>query len=228
MEVPSLGTELEPQPQQSRIGVLSVTYIHHSSRQHWILNPLNKARDWTCILMDTRWVHSHWATMGAPPTFFSCLSSFLSYKLIMSGVHGLPCKQWNPSTQNLDRYIMYTWQLFLKWMPEKGHLPAVPAVAQWVKNLTAAVQIPGLAQYVKGSGIATSVAQVAAEAQIQSSGLRTSVCLGCGHKTKKKKKNLKMHLLSKNSSNLISSLKTLILPKLISFLCNSKTQLKRL
>ena len=27
--------------------------LHHSSWQHQILNPLNEARDWTCILMDT-------------------------------------------------------------------------------------------------------------------------------------------------------------------------------
>ena len=30
--------------------------LHCSSWQQWILNPLNEARDWTRILMDTRWV----------------------------------------------------------------------------------------------------------------------------------------------------------------------------
>ena len=39
----------------------------HSSRQHWILNPLNEARDWTCILMDTSWIRFHWATTRTPP-----------------------------------------------------------------------------------------------------------------------------------------------------------------
>ena len=29
---------------------------YHSSRQHWILNPLSEARDQACILMDTGWV----------------------------------------------------------------------------------------------------------------------------------------------------------------------------
>ena len=29
--------------------------LHHSSQQCWILNPLSKARDWTCVLMDTVW-----------------------------------------------------------------------------------------------------------------------------------------------------------------------------
>ena len=44
----------------------------------------------------------------------------------------------------------------------------IPAVAQWVKNLTAMaqvaaeaqVQFPSLAQWVKGSSIASSVAQI--------------------------------------------------------------------
>ena len=30
-----------------------VCNLHHNSLQHWILNPLGKARDQTCILMDT-------------------------------------------------------------------------------------------------------------------------------------------------------------------------------
>ena len=48
-------------------------------------------------------------------------------------------------------------------------------MAQWVKTLTAAARvcaevssIPGLAQYVKGSGVATAVAQITAAAWIQS------------------------------------------------------------
>ena len=32
--------------------------LHHSSRQHWILNPLSEARNWTCVLMDTSQVFS--------------------------------------------------------------------------------------------------------------------------------------------------------------------------
>ena len=43
--------------------------IHHSSPQCWILNSLSKARDWTCILMDTGHTsqfHYHWATTVTP------------------------------------------------------------------------------------------------------------------------------------------------------------------
>jgi len=33
--------------------------LHHGSQQRWILNPLSEARDRTCILMDTSWIHFH-------------------------------------------------------------------------------------------------------------------------------------------------------------------------
>ena len=32
---------------------------HYSSWQHWIPDPLSKARDRTCFLMDTSWIHFH-------------------------------------------------------------------------------------------------------------------------------------------------------------------------
>ena len=32
--------------------------LHHSWWQRWILNPLSDAKDWTCILRDTGWVHN--------------------------------------------------------------------------------------------------------------------------------------------------------------------------
>ena len=40
--------------------------LHLSSWQCQILNPLGRARDWTCILRDTSRVHFCWITMGAP------------------------------------------------------------------------------------------------------------------------------------------------------------------
>ena len=63
MEVPRLGVKSELQllayttatamPDQSLI-----CNLHHSSRQHWILNPLSEVRDQSHILMDTSWVHN--------------------------------------------------------------------------------------------------------------------------------------------------------------------------
>ena len=40
--------------------------LHHSSRQCLIPNPVSEARDRTCILMGTRWIHFLCATMGTP------------------------------------------------------------------------------------------------------------------------------------------------------------------
>ena len=37
-------------------GLWHICNLCCSSRQHWILNPLSEARDWTHVLMDARWV----------------------------------------------------------------------------------------------------------------------------------------------------------------------------
>ena len=60
MEVPRLRVTLELQlpayttATQDRINVCS---LHHSAWQCWLFNPLSKARDRTCLLMDTSLVH---------------------------------------------------------------------------------------------------------------------------------------------------------------------------
>ena len=58
MEVPSLGVESELQLRTYTTATATqdpshVCNLHHSSWQHWILNPLSEARDQTCILIDT-------------------------------------------------------------------------------------------------------------------------------------------------------------------------------
>jgi len=60
-----------PQPQQLRIQDSSVTYTtaHSNAR---ILYPLNKARDWTCILVDASQIHFCWAMTGTPFCFDYC------------------------------------------------------------------------------------------------------------------------------------------------------------
>ena len=52
----SCSRQPTPQPQQHGIQAMSATQ-HHSLWQHWILNPLSKARDRTCNLMVTNWIH---------------------------------------------------------------------------------------------------------------------------------------------------------------------------
>ena len=71
MEVPRLGAESElllpayttatatPDPSL-------VCDLYHSSQQHWILNPLSKAKDRTCNLMVPSQIHFHWAMTGTP------------------------------------------------------------------------------------------------------------------------------------------------------------------
>ena len=58
MEVPRLGVKLELQPlayarATATWDLSQVCNLHHGSRQHWILNPLSKARDQTRNLMHT-------------------------------------------------------------------------------------------------------------------------------------------------------------------------------
>ena len=43
-----------------------IYYLHHSSQQCWILNPLKEARDWTCLLMNAGQIRFRWAMMGTP------------------------------------------------------------------------------------------------------------------------------------------------------------------
>ena len=63
MEVPRLGAELELQSPAhitatAMPDLSHICNLYHSSQQHWILNPLSKARDQTCILIVTKFVSS--------------------------------------------------------------------------------------------------------------------------------------------------------------------------
>ena len=60
MEVPRLGVESELQLSvyATATATRDPSHIcdpHHSSQQHQMLNPLNKARERTHVLMDTGW-----------------------------------------------------------------------------------------------------------------------------------------------------------------------------
>ena len=61
MEIPRLGvkSELQPLAHTSATAMPDLSQVHdphHNSRQLWILNPLNEARDRTHSLMDTSWI----------------------------------------------------------------------------------------------------------------------------------------------------------------------------
>ena len=73
MEIPRLGVESEMQLPAYTTATATATPDPspvcdppHSSWQCQILNPLSKARDWTCVLMDASQIHFHWAMTGTP------------------------------------------------------------------------------------------------------------------------------------------------------------------
>ena len=78
-EFPRLGVRSELQlpvytTATAMPGLSRACDLHHSSRQHWILNPLSEAKDGSSILMDTSWVYYHWATTGIPrKVIFNCI-----------------------------------------------------------------------------------------------------------------------------------------------------------
>ena len=64
MEVPGLGVESELQLLAYTTALATPDLIcicDHSSWLRWIVNPLNEARDWTHILMDTSQVLNPWS-----------------------------------------------------------------------------------------------------------------------------------------------------------------------
>ena len=58
--------------------------LHHSSRQRQIFKPLSKARDRTCVFMDTSWVHYPWATTGTPRKILHVGTCFPALRVTMS------------------------------------------------------------------------------------------------------------------------------------------------
>ena len=73
MEVPMLGLQLELQLPAYATATTSdpsrICYLHHSSQQCLILNPLSKARDRTLNIMVPGQIRFHCATMGTPYLF---------------------------------------------------------------------------------------------------------------------------------------------------------------
>ena len=73
IEVPRLGvqSELHLPAYITATAMPDLNHIynlHHSSRQHWILNPLTErgqGLNGTCVLMDVSWIHFCWAMTGS-------------------------------------------------------------------------------------------------------------------------------------------------------------------
>ena len=93
MEVPRLGVKSElPLPTHTTATATwdrsHVCDLHHSSKQHWILNPLSEARDWSHNLMVPSQIRFCCPTTGTPVfSFFNSLISaliFISFLLILA------------------------------------------------------------------------------------------------------------------------------------------------
>ena len=83
MDIPCLGVELE----QQLPAYTTVTQCR-------IPDPLTGARGWACILVDTSWVHYHWAMSGTPV--------LLSWK-VPDSLTQLEVQKWD-SNQGLNRH----------------------------------------------------------------------------------------------------------------------------
>ena len=70
-----------------------VCNLHHSSQKCQILHPLSETRDRSHILMDTSWIHFHWAMMGTPSFFFF----FFFFNGCTCGIGKFPGQVSNPS-----------------------------------------------------------------------------------------------------------------------------------
>ena len=83
MEVPRLEVESELQllAYATATATRDLSHVYnHSSRQHWIPDPLIKARDRTRSLMDTSRVHFQCATTGTPfYNFFTLVYDMVLY-----------------------------------------------------------------------------------------------------------------------------------------------------
>ena len=81
MEVPRLGVNLELQlPAYTTATAMwdPATYAAYTTAQGnaGSLNPLSEARDGSCILMDTSWIHFRCTTEGTPQFVFMFVSLF--------------------------------------------------------------------------------------------------------------------------------------------------------
>ena len=71
----------QPVTQQGMIWAKSVP-----TPQHQILNPLSKARNRTCVLIDGSQIHFHWARTETATLFIFSVSSFSFFSLLKTNI----------------------------------------------------------------------------------------------------------------------------------------------
>ena len=124
---------------------MSTTYTT-AHRQHQILNPLSKARNQTWVFMDTNWVRCHCTMTGTPAARFLTKDSIslidrrlfwcsISYSLSFDKLHLFEkCVHF---FQIISYFIKVALKIYLLIFKSLRYLAGVPAVGQWIKDLTA-------------------------------------------------------------------------------------------
>ena len=87
MEVPRLGVQSELQQPAYTTATATqnlshVCDLHHSSRQHQILNRMREARGRTCNPMVSSWIHFHCATTRTPGVLYNKLDGMYIFKIL--------------------------------------------------------------------------------------------------------------------------------------------------
>ena len=95
--------------------------LHHSSEQCWIPNPLSKAKDGICILMNFSQICFHWAMTGTPVVDFKIGRQYKS--LCLSSGKGKP---WNWREwicfQKANFQALWTWFRVIAVIGSSGHV----------------------------------------------------------------------------------------------------------
>ena len=91
--------------------------LHHSLQQSWILNPLSRARDQICILMDTSWVCCHWATMGTPESMLLTSTSCCLPIRVETFTVRLPAGCWEERVRGREPMCLLHQVNFLNFLP---------------------------------------------------------------------------------------------------------------
>ena len=152
MEVPRLGVELELQSLVYTTATATwdpscICNLCHSLWQCGILNPLSKARDWTCIFMDASWVLNLLSHTGTP--FHFLFHSILFYSISIYSIIFYSALQ-QPLWETLDRIhlsgIYHIWwpNNFILWYILRGNECMCPPMdlfrmfteAKWTEEMS--------------------------------------------------------------------------------------------
>jgi len=137
VEVPRLGVKLELQLPACATDTATATAtqdlsclcgLHHSSWQRQILNPLSKARDRTCNLMDPPQIHFRCTTMGTPTMWSLSNLYVLNRHWFLTNV-GIARK----GTEKTSRHL-FPANIYTRWIFPSGLVVPLEVIHSEVSN----------------------------------------------------------------------------------------------